>query len=489
MALVLNDHVLKGAGVLPGWLTGKLSDFAGLVVAPVLAAVLLRARGPWARRGAFALVALPFVALNVWPGFARAVEALTAALGVPWRVTVDPTDLVALAVLPVAWWVLQRPRPARQGARPGLVPRLGAMVASLACIATSQNEPIPPAEWNTEAHVLNRSGRAVDVRLRWVSGEIDCDRAQREPGRYLTPTMFNGLRVTFQVADGETIPLQREAAMRASGAGDTDRPGTGTSPRACDAAMIGADGLADTLAFWTGLTVRTVSLRPAQNAATQGQVELTAAGPDRLTARATADDVRLDPVNLLDDAPVCGPAGVRYEWAGLVPTGEVEARALRSAPGGCVAVDYRTPTDAAGTLYLCVPREALPFAVGEAFTVRVGGDDPEARTLVLEGPTRRATVFSGTLTPMVSAILGINVLERPVCAGRVHACGAVTESVALDLVGLATPLAPGQRATLAGTPPREVWLGRAERVVVSSSACPDFNRLGLRADLTLTQPR
>ena len=30
--LVANDHFLKGSGLLPGWLTGKLSDLAGLVV-------------------------------------------------------------------------------------------------------------------------------------------------------------------------------------------------------------------------------------------------------------------------------------------------------------------------------------------------------------------------------------------------------------------------------------------------------------------------
>jgi hypothetical protein len=38
--LLLNDHVLKCSGFLPGAVTGKLSDLAGLVVAPVLAAVL-----------------------------------------------------------------------------------------------------------------------------------------------------------------------------------------------------------------------------------------------------------------------------------------------------------------------------------------------------------------------------------------------------------------------------------------------------------------
>ena len=39
VVLVLNDHVLKTA--YPGWITGKLSDVAGLVLAPLLLGVLL----------------------------------------------------------------------------------------------------------------------------------------------------------------------------------------------------------------------------------------------------------------------------------------------------------------------------------------------------------------------------------------------------------------------------------------------------------------
>ncbi|MCZ7683483.1 MAG: hypothetical protein M5U28_33725 [Sandaracinaceae bacterium] len=54
--LVANDHWLKGADLLPGWLTGKLSDLAGLIVAPVLLSALLRARGPRMRGLAFVLV-------------------------------------------------------------------------------------------------------------------------------------------------------------------------------------------------------------------------------------------------------------------------------------------------------------------------------------------------------------------------------------------------------------------------------------------------
>lgn len=52
--LLLNDHLLKGAGLLPGWLTGKLSDVAGLYVAPVVLAALI---GIETRTGAW-LVAL-----------------------------------------------------------------------------------------------------------------------------------------------------------------------------------------------------------------------------------------------------------------------------------------------------------------------------------------------------------------------------------------------------------------------------------------------
>lgn len=491
MLLLVNDHVLKGAGLLPGWLTGKLSDFAGLVVAPVLVVALLDARTRWRRTAVFALVAAVFAAINVYAPAARALEALMAALGLSWRLTVDPTDLVALVVLPVGGWVLaQSARGAARRVRGARVlPRLGVVLGGVACIATSQNPPPPSIAWDTDAYVVNRSGRAVDVRLRWVSGAIDCDRAQREPGRYLTPTMFNGMRVTFTVADGETVPLQRIAAARASGGGDDEDAGVSAASGACDAVLIGADGMEDTLAFWAGLMTRNVPLRPAQTESTVGAVELIAAGTAGLGVRAPSRDVRLDPVNLLDGPPVCEPAGFRYEWSGRLPVAEVSAVALRDAPGGCTAVDYRDPGDNAGTLYLCMPRGALPFAQGEAFTAREAGASPTARTLVLEGPTRRTTVFSGTLNTMVASLLDLNVLERSVCAGRRYDCGAVTESVALDLVGLSAPLAPGQRATLAGEPSRDVWLGRAERVVVSSSACTDFSNLGLRADLALTQPR
>src|SRR6516225_7391004 len=54
--LVVNDHVLKA--VRPGWVTGKLSDAAGLVLAPALFGVLLRVVWPRIPDRALAVVAL-----------------------------------------------------------------------------------------------------------------------------------------------------------------------------------------------------------------------------------------------------------------------------------------------------------------------------------------------------------------------------------------------------------------------------------------------
>ena len=41
LMLGINDHLLKGSGWLPGWVTGKLSDFAGLFWFPLFVTALL----------------------------------------------------------------------------------------------------------------------------------------------------------------------------------------------------------------------------------------------------------------------------------------------------------------------------------------------------------------------------------------------------------------------------------------------------------------
>ncbi|MEU7474538.1 hypothetical protein AB0A63_01055 [Lentzea sp. NPDC042327] len=106
--LLLNDHVLKRAW--PGLVTGKLSDVAGLVVAPAvlgLLAGLLRA----GRAGAAAAVVLTgagFAWVKTTAVGAEVASAAWSLVNGPSVVLADPTDLVALPALGLAWWTWRR---------------------------------------------------------------------------------------------------------------------------------------------------------------------------------------------------------------------------------------------------------------------------------------------------------------------------------------------------------------------------------------------
>lgn len=118
VVLALNDHWLKGAGLLPGWVTGKLSDVAGLFFFPLLltavsrvASRLLRRPDALTRRRlgvAIALTAAAFTAIQLWPAAAGAYEWLMPRLDPTGlvrqvRVTMDPADLLALPALLLTW--------------------------------------------------------------------------------------------------------------------------------------------------------------------------------------------------------------------------------------------------------------------------------------------------------------------------------------------------------------------------------------------------
>ncbi len=123
LVLLLNDRWLKAAH--PSWLSGKLSDFAICVLMPlVIVAFVEWGRwlvGRWrpAGRGvvllACAVTGLWLAAIQLSPAAARLHVALFAALlpGSHPAVTPDPTDLLALAFLPLAARIQ-----ARAGARP-----------------------------------------------------------------------------------------------------------------------------------------------------------------------------------------------------------------------------------------------------------------------------------------------------------------------------------------------------------------------------------
>ncbi|MEU4778884.1 hypothetical protein [Micromonospora sp. NPDC023633] len=140
--LVANDHLLKAA--FPGFVTGKLSDVAGLLLAPPLVAVLLTLvvpRLPARVAVAFGLglVAAGFTAVKSIGYAAAGASALWSAVSGPSLVRADRTDLLALPALALAWWVWSRARREPVRRRSARLVRLLVLLpaATLAVAATS----------------------------------------------------------------------------------------------------------------------------------------------------------------------------------------------------------------------------------------------------------------------------------------------------------------------------------------------------------------
>jgi hypothetical protein len=127
--LLANDLVLKAA--FPGWVTGKLSDVAGLFVLPYFLAWLWPAR----RRGWHIAVALAFVAWKL-PVSRPFVAMWNAA---PWfdiaRVE-DLTDLLALPMVALSWRAT-----ARAATRVVHLPGLALAVVSLVAFTATSRPP------------------------------------------------------------------------------------------------------------------------------------------------------------------------------------------------------------------------------------------------------------------------------------------------------------------------------------------------------------
>lgn len=138
--LLLNDHVFKQA--FPSALTGKVSDFAGLLFFPLLLSALIGLLEKRSRRASlwgFGITAVVFTPLKLIPSFAGWVSALWGELaGGSVSITPDPTDLAALIMLLPAWRFWQH-APARHFDR-----RLGYAALALGALASVATQPCMP---------------------------------------------------------------------------------------------------------------------------------------------------------------------------------------------------------------------------------------------------------------------------------------------------------------------------------------------------------
>jgi len=207
--LVANDHWAKAR--YGNAITGKLSDFAGMVVLPLLLisvaeAVTKRLAQPeedrerWLRVSALIISGLLLLAIKVSPPAADAVAGLLEALtGAPQTIVADPTDLIGLIALVFSDRIARRPRPLpiRRLTRPARITAVS--LGLLACLATSYDEDsgwvdleveangdvvasaVAYDDWGRSSIVSRDGGRTWSTTSTWRTDQNEAESQDDEP--------------------------------------------------------------------------------------------------------------------------------------------------------------------------------------------------------------------------------------------------------------------------------------------------------------------
>jgi hypothetical protein len=139
--VLLNDHWWRHAA--PSWFTGKIGDFAWLIFAPFLLAVILAWLLPRREKlvgyAAIIGVGLIFGLAKTVPAFhALTIAVLEFLTGWPNILRLDPADLIALPALLIAWWIWEK-----SATRSIRLPNRGWVLLPLAVLATMADSPAP----------------------------------------------------------------------------------------------------------------------------------------------------------------------------------------------------------------------------------------------------------------------------------------------------------------------------------------------------------
>lgn len=495
VVLATNDHWLKQAAILPPVVTGKLSDFAGLLVAPaVLAAMLgLRTRRAWWL--AHLAIGLVFSALQLAPAFAELWSALMGAFAFPWRVTSDPTDLVALPMLALSarlFWpamTMRSIRLVRRSAEAG-----AAGLGLMCCVATSRETPEPEPweepEWlpdvTADVWLHNGTGEAQVIRIRPLRGsvQLDCNAVKEDPARLLRAPLFDHVQSWTVPIDANLSVIDHEP---------------GAAP--CYAAMVDADVLEPVLLFWFDGQPAQTTFSGLGASGAAGEIEIV-----------TDEDGRgeYEPASaiLFVAGESSEPAGEcaarddahRVDWGDEVPLGNFRVQALVPGVDGCTAIDLASVGDDADSerMYLCTPAIELPFVAGDTIAVRREyGVSSESlvlarlddETLAPAVPAAELWVSRGAEAPVLAG-LQISVVPTYACELAVDDCGTVARAVGLTVGGGNYPAAQvrvgNATAELAGEDGSSFELALAHgqaRVVLDGECASGPDALGYDIEL------
>ena len=465
--LAINDHLLKGSGMFPELVTGKLSDFAGLLVAPLLLATLLGVRKRYAWLLAHAAVGFVFTAIQVSPAAANLWASAMGSIGFPWAITPDVTDLVALPMLAVSAWFfprVMRATAAQNLRNAGEVALAGTAVAL--CAATS---PPPPnftePDLFTDIWLHNATENPIVVRIRPLapSVELDCDAVEADPGRLLSESLF-GNALSWTVESGENLDVTQgvngEQFDPWGGSGGIEQ----LPERECMVGLVDIDGVLPAVFFWRTEDTEENSV-PARewHEDIPGGVMLQT-GEDG-QARFTEDDAGV--VNILATAlpptgGACAPQseGDRIAWSDI-PTGLSRLASIDPGVDGCAELELMHP-DADPELgdsqqwYLCVPPELLVFEAGDLVSVESidTGASTGLRIAAQEGALQELWVYTGGLAPATKGVTFAPVPDYGCDLRADLECGTIARSAVIFAGGgnfTTSEVAAGETKTLEGS--------------------------------------
>ncbi len=435
VVLVLNDHVLKGAELLPAIVTGKLSDVAGLLVAPLLLAAItgVRSRAGW--RAAHLAVGAVFTAIQLSPAAADGWAALMAAIGFPWVITSDPTDLAALPMLLVSERVFPS---AMVGSVRVLARRsaeLGLGVVGLVSSAATSRPHEPSPTWlppiYADVFVHNDTEEDIVLRIRRLASETEvaCDIVAEDPARLLPAAAFGPI-------ESWTLPPDANLAVL--------EPGTDHRP--CHAVEIDGDALFSFVVFWRdGLpapdSVPGIGL---DEDGPPGWLAISADEAGTLSVEGGMPIIFRRKGGLLEPGGACAAQddGARVAWdAQTLPRGIHALVGLERGIDGCVelALANGPAEPIADRTFVCMPNLELPFAIGDDVDIQLVAE-PAREYLHIRAmqdgepatPPRELIISRGKAVPDLRGVSAA-LIESFDCELSVDTCGTVARSAELVL--------------------------------------------------------
>jgi hypothetical protein len=514
--LVANDHWLKGSGLLPGVITGKLSDFVGMIVAPVLLATLLCVRSKRALALCHIAVGLVFAGIKLSPAFADQWSALMGLFGYPWLIVCDPTDLLALPFLLLSWTLLV---PEMDPSKPAMVPLQRTAVAALSVfglwstVATSDNSRMDfDDEWYVDVYghvfVNNSNDFAISLHIRPLRDdlELNCDEVSLEPGRLLTVDAFGD-------AEHWELPAWTNVGIELTNElNDND----------CGAAMIAGEGVPPTIVFVNDLSAPMWFPGQVFEASTLGSHGIGVQFADNGGEWTGGEMIRFTPKSDTPELPeVCeAPAGeTRLDWPLAAPTRNVELLAIEAGVDGCFELNLQDVAVSTGEIvpvgepypfYLCAPAAAVPFAAGERLEFRqivgASGERELAVSLLEPGtlelavadsgaPVRRIRYLRGGTQPQfIGPALSQDLVALPAfsCPWMVEeGCATVERPVELAVAGDDIIFAPGVPVQFTDNPVPSMMTAMVsyarERAIVDQSCSEGALRLDYDIDFILIE--